>query len=67
MSKNIHILSCFIQHCHLVTDISEESAASNFSTQEVKVLDFLDPKDKGRMLLLYHQGLLTIVRTSHIS
>jgi hypothetical protein len=47
----IYILSCFIQHCHLVTDISEEFAASTFSTQEVGVLDFLDPKERGRMLL----------------
>jgi len=49
--KNIYILSCFIKHCHPVTDISEACAASNFSTQEVRILDFLDPKDRGRMLL----------------
>jgi len=50
--QKIYILSCFIQHCHLVTDISEEFAASNFCNQKVRVLDFLDPKDRGRMLLL---------------
>jgi hypothetical protein len=47
----IYILSCFIQHCHPITDTSEEFGACNFSTQEVRVLDFLDPKERGRMLL----------------